>query len=326
MAKVTVVGAGGWGTTLAILLAENQHSVILWSYEKDVALHMVEFRENNKYLPGFQLSPEIEPTEHLTAAQLNSDLIILAIPTQFIRPTLKGIKLPEKALVLSASKGIEEHTLKRPSEVIAEFHKGAIAALSGPNLAKEIAKGLPAASVAASRDQASAAAIQDILNSEKFRIYTNTDIIGVELGGGLKNIIAIAAGAVDGFGLGDNAKSSLLVRGLTEMTRLGISLGAKEKTFSGLSGMGDLITTCGSPLSRNHRVGYELAKGKKIKEILAGMAEVAEGVPTAMAAVELAKKQKVEMPITQEVYEVLFKGKDPYQTMASLMRRSPTSE
>ncbi|MFA4967518.1 MAG: NAD(P)H-dependent glycerol-3-phosphate dehydrogenase [Candidatus Margulisiibacteriota bacterium] len=318
MAKVSVIGAGAWGTTLSILLAENKHEVSLWTYEKEVFHDIRDYQENKKYLTGFPLSALITPATDLNEAVAGKELVIISVPTQFLsRFTLRSVKAP----ILSASKGIDEETLKLPHEII-----GADAVISGPNLAKEIAAGKPAATVVASKDSALAKKIQKLLSSDKFRVYTNDDVVGVELGGALKNIIAIAAGAADGFGLGDNAKSALLIRGIAEITRLGVSLGANAQTFSGLSGMGDLITTCSSNLSRNHHVGYELAKGKKLPDILASMKDVAEGVPTCRAAVKLAKKQNIEMPITNETYEVLFKGKDPFKAITSLMTRTHTSE
>ncbi|KAF0134142.1 MAG: glycerol-3-phosphate dehydrogenase (NAD(P)+) [Candidatus Saganbacteria bacterium] len=328
MAKISVFGAGAWGTTLSILLSENKNDVALWSYEADVAEDILKFRENKKYLPGFQLPAAISPTQDIKSAVIKTNFIILAVPTQFLRGIIEKITkdLSEEALILSASKGIEEKTLKLPLTIISEYYKGNISAISGPNLAKEIAKGLPAAAVIASKEISSAKKFQSILNSERFRVYTNDDIIGVQLGGALKNVIAIAAGIADGFTLGDNAKSALLIRGMAEITRLGISLGAKAQTFSGLAGMGDLITTCSSNLSRNHHVGLELAKGKKLNEILALMKDIAEGVPTCRAAITLAKQQNIEIPITFEVYQILFEGKDPYKAITSLMKRSPTSE
>jgi len=328
MSKVVVLGAGAWGTTLSILLAENQHEVTLWSFEPEIVPEMRELRENRKYLPGYQLLPVIKVTDKLTEAVNNSELIIYAIPTQFLRGIAKKVNshLDPQTLILSASKGLEESSLKRPTQILSEFLKVEIAALSGPNLAKEIAKGLLSATVVAAPSEKIAQKIQAILSSERFRVYTNQDVVGVELGGALKNIIAIAAGVADGFELGDNAKSALLIRGIAEITRLGVSLGAKPVTFAGLSGMGDLITTCNSPLSRNHQVGFWLAKGKKLQEILSSMNDIAEGVPTCRAALKLAKQQKMDMPITSEVYQVLFEGKDPYQALVSLMKRTPTSE
>ena len=328
MAKTAVIGAGAWGTTLALLLAENKHEVKIWSVEPEVVSDIRKFRENRKYLPGFELQSLISATGEIEAALSGAELVLFSVPTQFLRGVLaKAARLIKNdALVLSASKGIEETTLKLPCDIFAESFSGEIAVLSGPNLAKEIARGLPAATVVASKDKNRSKMIQALLSSERFRVYTNEDVVGVELGGALKNIIAIAAGAVNGFGLGDNAKSALLIRGIAEITRLGVALGARPQTFAGLSGMGDLITTCSSSLSRNHQVGVELAKGKKLAEILSGMKDVAEGIPTCRAAVKLAGKMKVEMPITTEIHQVMFEDKKPFQAITNLMSRLPTSE
>lgn len=326
MSKCAVIGAGAWGTTLSVLLAEGGHKVTLWSYEADLVPEMKKYRENKKYLSGFPLPETIDIESSLENSLNGVQLIVLAVPTQHLRKQIQAIKIDPNILIVSASKGLEEKTLKRPTEIIGEYFKGEIAALSGPNLAREIAEGKPAAAVVAAKSQSTAEKAQKLLMLERFRIYTNTDVIGVELGGALKNIIALAAGCVDGLGLGNNAKSALLVRGLAEITRLGSALGARDKTFFGLSGMGDLITTCESTLSRNHRVGFELAKGKKLPEIVNSMKEVAEGVPTARAALELSKKKNIVMPITEQVNRVLFEGLDPYQALAGLMTRTPASE
>lgn len=328
MSKVSVIGAGAWGTTLAQLAAENGHTVTLWSFEKEVTEHINEFHENKKYLCGFQLSANIEATSDIKKA-CDSEIIFIVTPSQFLRHTLKCMKgcIKKDAIVVSAVKGLELETQKTMSQIIKEeLSPAKFVVLSGPNISKEIAKGLPAAAVAASGDINTAKTVQKIMNNQRFRIYTNTDIIGVELGGTLKNVIAIAAGAADGLNLGNNAKSALLVRGIAEITRLGVAMGGKYETFSGLSGIGDLITTCMSPLSRNHFVGAELAKGKKWNEIKSKMIDVAEGVPTAKAAKELAKKMKIEMPITEEVYAVLYENKDPYKAMISLMQRELKDE
>ncbi|MEK7376751.1 MAG: NAD(P)H-dependent glycerol-3-phosphate dehydrogenase, partial [Candidatus Margulisiibacteriota bacterium] len=256
-------------------------------------------------------------------------VIISVIPCQHIRSTLKdkGLSIPKETMILSATKGIEKETLKRPSEILQELLKtDNIAVLSGPNLSKEIAKGLPAASVVACGGLDIAKKLQEILNTENFRIYTSDDVIGVELGGALKNVIAIAAGICDGLGLGSNAKSALIVRGMAEIKRLGIAEGAKSETFSGLSGIGDLITTCQSSLSRNHFVGEQLAKGKIMAEIQKSMSWVPEGVDTSVSALKLAEKLNVEMPITREVYKVLFEGKKTAETIRRLMGRSLKSE
>lgn len=328
MSKITVIGAGAWGTTLAILLAEKGQAVSLWVYEPELVAEMGEFRENKKFLSGFPLSESIEITGEIGMAE-QTEIIFFSVPTQFLRSIAKKFSssIPSSAIVVSAGKGIEERTLKLPLEILAEELKvNGLCALSGPNLSSEIAKGLPAAAVAASAKRETAKAVQACLIQERFRIYTNDDVIGVQLGGALKNIVAIAAGIADGLALGDNAKAGLMIRGLAEIARLGVAMGAKAETFAGLSGMGDLIATCSSRLSRNHAVGEQLAQGKKLPDILKGMREVAEGVPTTLAAVELGKKHQVSLPITAEVYHVLYQGKDPYRAISDLMSRAAKSE
>ena len=329
--SIAVIGAGAWGTTLSTLLSENGHDVKLWVLEEDLSSEMVEIRENKRYLPGFPIPAKIEITSDLREAVSAAKLVILAVPSKHLREVTRktNFLISKDMLILSVTKGLEENSHKRMSEVIIEelnIRPENLAVLSGPNLSKEIAMGAPAASVVASKSIDTAKKFQEILMMERFRIYTNTDVTGVELGGALKNIIAIAAGVVDGLKLGDNAKAGLMVRGITEITRLGVAMGAKESTFSGLSGIGDLIATCASKLSRNHFVGEEIAKGKKLDDTLKGMEAVAEGIPTTKAALALSKKYKIEMPITEQVHRVLFDGKDPYKAITDLMMRAPKEE
>ncbi len=326
---VSVVGAGAWGTTIADLMAKKGYEVKLWCMEEDVAHDINNINENRKYLNGTKLCKSLKAYKSLNDSVSNTSLIIFVIPSQFLRKTISdaALTIDKNVLILSATKGIEKGTLKRPSEIITEELKtDHIAVLSGPNLSKEIAKRLPAASVVACKDHKRAEMIQQMLNTEYFRIYTSEDVIGVELGGALKNVIAIAAGACDGLHLGDNAKSALLVRGIAEIARLGKASGAKSETFYGLSGIGDLITTCSSELSRNHFVGKELALGKKLPEIIKNMNSIAEGIETSISAKELAAKLNVDMPITTEVYRVLFEGKNPKEAILSLMTRSLKKE
>jgi len=326
--KVTIIGAGAWGTTLAILFAEKGHSISLWVYEPDLAKELKELRENKRFLPGFQLSENIEVITDFKPG-LEADLVLFVVPTQFLRSIAKQASslINPQAIILSAGKGIEEKSLKLPLEILKEELKAKkYAALSGPNLSREIAQGLPAAAVVASENKTAAKTVQEALMQERFRVYTSTDPLGVQLGGALKNIIAIAAGVADGLELGNNAKAGLLIRGIAEITRLGVALGARAETFAGLSGMGDLITTCSSKLSRNHRVGEEIAKGKKLKEILANMKAVAEGIPTSKAALALGKKHKIDLPIAQEVYKLLYEGKDAYKAISDLMGREAKKE
>jgi glycerol-3-phosphate dehydrogenase (NAD(P)+) len=327
--KVSVIGAGAWGTTLSIILAEAGHDVSLWVYERELCEKMIDSRENSMFLPGFQVPMKIMITGDIGRAVENAAIILFAVPSKHLKAVASGVfnSVPRDAIIVSATKGLEEGTGRTMSQVLKDIYPAhRIAALSGPNLSKEIAKGLPAASVAACADPKAAEAIQLAFMLERFRVYTSIDVIGVELGGALKNIIAIAAGIVDGLGLGDNAKAGLMVRGIVEISRLGVAMGASPETFSGLSGMGDLITTCSSRLSRNHSVGESLAKGRCLKDILGGMKEVAEGVGTTKVALELAKKLKVEMPITQQVYNVLFDGVDPFKAITALMTREKKKE
>lgn len=303
--KIAVIGAGAWGTTLATLFAENGHEVTLWAYEKF----------------DFPIPRSVEVVSDLQTACLEKDLVAFVVPTQFVRQTIKKIKsIPKKTLLLSASKGIEIDSLKRPSQVISEQFNRKVAVLSGPNLAVEIAKGLPAATVVTSET------IQQLLNSQRFRVYLQNDPIGVELGGALKNIIAIAAGICDGLNLGENARAALMIRGISEITRMGKKLGAKEKTFFGLSGMGDLILTCGSSKSRNHEVGRRISRGEKREGIVKSMKEVAEGIETSKAVFKLARKLKIEMPISFGVYSVLFEEADPFSVISGLLNRKPKAE
>lgn len=326
--KISVAGAGAWGTTLAILLAENGHDVSLWCYEKELVPEMNERRENFRFLPGFPLNEKITVTG-AAAETSGAEVFLLAVPTQFLRGTARefaGI-IGTGPVIVSACKGIEERTLALPLAIIGEEIKNKnLCALSGPNLSSEIARGLPAASVAASTNTRTAERVQQCLIQERFRVYTNTDTVGVQLGGALKNVIAIAAGIADGLELGDNAKAGLMVRGLAEITRLGLAMGARAETFAGLSGMGDLIATCASRLSRNHFVGENIARGKKLPEILREMKDVAEGVTTTRAAREMGRKLKVNLPITEQVHLVLYEGKEPYRAIRDLMSRAATSE
>ena len=328
MSKVAVIGAGAWGTTLAILLAENGHAVTLWCYEKELAAEMRERRENFRFLPGFPLNETITITAEPEETD-GAEFYFIAVPTQFLRGTIGQFSklIAPSAIIVSAGKGIEEKSLKLPLDILTEELKNEkLCVLSGPNLSAEIARGLPAAAVAASTDLAIAKRVQQCLMQERFRVYTNTDALGLQLGGALKNVIAIAAGISDGLQLGDNAKAGLLIRGLAEITRLGVAMGARAETFAGLSGMGDLITTCASRLSRNHLVGEKIALGKKLPDILKEMKAVAEGVPTSRAARELGKKFKASLPITEQVYLVLYENKDPYKAISDLMARAATSE
>lgn len=328
--RVTVIGGGAMGTACAIVLSENpDQQVSLWARNPDHAAEMAETRENQRLLPGVSIPSPITITSDITTAVADSDLLVMAVPTAFLRDCLNDISpaLTDDRPVVSVIKGIENETFLRPSEIIGEvLGSRAVVSLSGPSHAEEITRRLPATVVAASGDLALARRVQQTFTTDRFRVYTNVDIIGVELAAALKNVIAIAAGICDGLGYGDNAKSALMTRGLVEMTRFGTSLGALPETFSGLAGMGDLITTCASPYSRNRKVGERLGAGETLDQILQSMEAVAEGVWTTRSVHELAEQQGIDMPITAEVFRVLFEGKPALEATDSLMMRPPRNE
>lgn len=327
--KISVLGDGGWGTALALLLNGKGHDVTLWGAFPEYTKVLREKRENVKFLKGFSLPASLDLSSDLDFSIAKAEIIVFAIPSQFLRNVIYKIKtevLRDKILV-SVAKGIERKTLLRPSQIIVQQARtAAIAVLSGPSHAEEVAQNVPTCVVAASTSREVARRVQSTFMDTRFRVYTSDDVTGVELGGALKNIIAIAAGICDGLRFGSNAKAALLARGLFEITRLGIHMGANPNTFFGLSGMGDLVTTCISEYGRNRRVGELIGQGKKLSEILAGMEMVAEGVETTRSAVELAQKYQVEMPITTEIHKVLFEDKDPVQAVDSLMKRDAKME
>jgi glycerol-3-phosphate dehydrogenase (NAD(P)+) len=327
--KIAIIGDGGWGTGLAIHLDKLGHKVTIWGKFHDYTESMKSSRENTRFLPGIKIPDSINLISNFDAYLGGFSLYIIAIPCQYMRNTLSEIKtlFDAKTPVLSVSKGIEIGTLKRPSEIIKEIIGNVkIGVLSGPSFAIEVAKGLPTAVVIASHDQTLSAYLQKILSSETFRVYTSSDTIGIELGGALKNVIAIACGICEGLGYGDNAKSALLVRGIVEIARLGREIGAKEETFWGLSGIGDLVLSSYGNYGRNLTVGRKIGKGAKLDEILAGMQQVAEGIWTTKSTIALANKSKIDMPITREIYKVLFEGKDPRLAVRDLMNRPPVPE
>ncbi len=327
--RVAVVGDGGWGTALSLLLAGKGCTVRLWGAFPDYVEEMRRRRENVKFLPGVPLSEGVELTGDLAAAVEGAELLVMAVPAQFMRGVLRRLArcYPGRVPTVSVAKGIENRTLLRPTQVIADvLGRVPVVALSGPSHAEEVARGLPATVTAASRNPALALRAQEAFMTDRFRVYTTSDVVGVELGGAVKNVVAIAAGICDGLGLGDNAKAALLTRGLAEMMRLGAAMGARRHTFAGLAGIGDLITTCTSPYGRNRSVGIQIAQGKSLNDILAGMAMVAEGVRTTLSVRSLARRHRVEMPITQQVYQVLFRGKDPRLAVRDLMRRAAKDE
>ncbi|QQS65711.1 MAG: NAD(P)H-dependent glycerol-3-phosphate dehydrogenase [Chlorobiota bacterium] len=327
---VGVIGNGSWGTALAIHLANKDIDTFLWSRSKDQIELMNDDRENKKYLPGVKFPEKLNVTGNLIYA-LNCKIILCAIPTQFIRSTLSNVPddLFKNKILISASKGIEVESLLRISEIFVQTHQIDInnfICLSGPSHAEEMSRGIPTTLVSASLNEDIAKKIVRLFSNENLRVYESHDLIGVELGGALKNVIAVCAGIIDGVGYGDNTKAALITRGLAEITRLGISLGAEAHTFSGLAGMGDLVVTCTSKHSRNRFVGEQIGKGKKLSQIIQEMNMIAEGIATTESAFKYAKKNKVELPITNQVYEILFKDKDPKKAIYELMTRSSKKE
>jgi glycerol-3-phosphate dehydrogenase (NAD(P)+) len=326
---IAVVGAGSWGTALSIALGRANWNVSLWARRPELAKAMGRRGRNPEYLSEFQLPESLQATADLGEAVGGASLIVLAVPSQGVRTVCQRLatRLGERPGLVSAAKGLEPETGQRLSEVIAEClggnSKARIAVLSGPNLAAEVAAGHATVSVAASRDRQFATEVQAAMSTARFRVYTNPDVLGVELGGVLKNIVAIGAGISDGLGFGDNTKAALVTRGLAEMTRLGVALGAQAATFGGLSGMGDLVVTCAGRKSRNYRVGYELAQGRRLEDVLREMApQIVEGVETTGPALRLAAAHGVEMPIAAAVHQVLFEGVEPVDAVASLMTRA----
>jgi len=329
--KFTVLGDGAWGTAIALLLAQNpNHRVTLWSAREENGRLLQECRENVLLLPGVPIPLSIDLTTDAKAALADAELWIFAIPTVYLRSTLERLAplLPQQRPPgLSLAKGVENGTFLRPSEILCQMlaleH---VAVLSGPSHAEEVSLGLPASVVAASEDLDLARGIQERFSTDRFRVYTNLDVIGVELGGALKNVIGIAAGISDGLGFGDNAKAALLSRGLAEMARFGVAHGAELHTFFGLAGMGDLITTCMSRHGRNRHVGERLGRGEKLADILSGMKMVAEGIYTARSVHERAVRMGLDLPITTEVHRVLYEDKDPLTAVQHLMLREPKPE
>jgi len=332
--KVTVIGAGSWGTTLACLLAENVEEVRLWGRNKDLMTLISTRRENPRYLPGHPLPPNIKAFYLLEEALSSCDLVVSVIPSHAVRSVFTSIgdSLPQVPVV-SATKGIEIDTLKTVSAIMVDIFGSSIlnryACLSGPSFAKEVAKKIPTAITLASRNESLAKDLQKIFARPYFRVYTNQDVIGVEIGGALKNVIAIATGCSDGLGFGYNTRAALITRGLAEIKRLGVLLGAHESTFYGLSGIGDLVLTCTGDLSRNRTVGYKLGRGMKLEEIMEEFAKkgmVAEGIKTSRAAYELSQKYNVSMPITKEVYSILHEGKSVHRAVEDLLSREMREE
>jgi len=327
--QVGVIGAGAWGTTLAVRLAAAQRPVTLWAHSAEASSQLAAERENRRYLPGITFPPNVRVAtddDHLGEPYR---LYLVSVPSAHLRATLRRLApiLDRNAAILSVVKGIEEGSQRRMSEVIGEELPGArVAVLSGPNLAREIAAGKPAGSVVASEDAALAEELAALLAGDRFRLYTNPDVIGVELCGALKNVIALAAGMVDGLGMGDSAKAAIITRGLAEMTRLGVAAGANPLTFAGLAGVGDLIATCMSPLSRNRRAGELMAGGMAWEDAARKLTGVAEGVATVRGALALAAAHGIELPIAEQVAAVVHDGRAPMEAVAELMSRQPKGE
>lgn len=325
--KASVIGGGTWGSAFALHLGRLNIPTKLWIRERDVFQETIQKRENKAFLPGYTFPPLVSFYDDLIEAVSQSNLVFIAVPSKFCRRVYKQLapSLSSDQAIISLTKGIEENSLKRMSEVMEEVLMPSfslqIAALSGPSFALEVAQYHPTAVVLASRDLNLAKKIQHSISSESFRVYVSEDIIGVELAGALKNVIAIAAGILDALQFGNNSIAALITRGLFEITRLGIKLGAREETFSGLAGIGDLVLTCTGKLSRNRYVGYQLGRGKSLDEIVSGMKMIAEGVTTTFSARQLAGREKVEMPICEQVYQVLYQDKNPKKALKDLMSR-----
>jgi len=345
--KITIVGDGAMATVCSILTVTGGHRVTMWGAFEESIEALLQDREQRRLLPGVRIPADVRLTANDADCFEGTTLVISAVPTQFMRSVWQRLApyLPAGVPVVTVAKGIENGTLLRPSQVIADvLHDVALrravaggqetgqvgrwplAVLSGPNIAAEIARYLPATAVVAAEDVDLAARVQAAISTQWFRVYTNADLIGVELAGATKNVVAIAAGILDGLGAGSNAKAALVTRGLVEITRLGVAMGAHETTFHGLAGLGDLITTCVSPEGRNRTVGEQIGKGRKLADVLESMPSVAEGVPTTRAVMELALRHRVEMPITEAVHAVLFEGKDAIAALTELMSRDPKPE
>jgi len=330
--KATVLSDGGWGTALALLLAGNGHEVAMWGPFPDYIAEMCRTQRNPRYLPGIDLAQKLNLTDNLHNAVRDAEIIVLAAPSQYLRDLLEKLAQPtvmtDTPIVVNVAKGIEVRSQKRMSELVAEL-LGSVryAALSGPSHAEEVARGVPTAVVVAARQANLSAAVQAAFINDTFRVYTSSDVIGVELGGALKNVLALAAGICDGMGFGDNTKAALMTRGIAEMARLGSALGGQRETFSGLSGVGDLMVTCMSRHSRNRHVGQELGKGRELADIQAEMGgKVAEGIATTQSAWTLARKVDVETPIIDQVHASLYEGRDPRDAVRELMSRQAKAE
>ena len=331
MDRIAVVGAGSWGTTVAAMTARSTETR-LWARRGDLAAEINQSRSNPEYLPDYELPDALHATSDITEAVSDADLVVMAVPSHGFREVFTGVagEIGTRVPVLSLTKGIEQSTLSTMTEIVAQvspYHERALAGvMTGPNLATEIIAGQPTATVVAMKDISAAKALQRLFMGPTFRVYTNDDVTGCELGGALKNVMAIAAGMSDGLGFGDNTRATLITRALAELTRLGVALGGRPETFAGLAGMGDLIATCSSERSRNHRVGVALARGQTLEEIVSEMKMVAEGVKTTKSVLGLGQRTGVEMPIAEHVDRVLEGEMTPQEGMLSLMTREPRAE
>lgn len=332
MEKIGVIGAGSWGTTLANMLAEKGYGVDLWVREEEVYQQIKEEGINRTFLPDMKLTPQLRPVQTFEEALREKDVVLLVVPSHVFREILKGIRpyLQPNMCLVSATKGIENDTLQIMSQVAESLlpgeHVEKFACLAGPSFAREVFVKCPTAVTIASQTLSLAEKLQKVFSTEYFRVYTSQDLVGVQLCGAIKNVIAIAAGASDGLNFGNNARAALITRGLAEITRLGVSMGAHPLTFAGLAGMGDLVLTCTGDLSRNRTVGLKIGKGMTLDDITGGMTMVAEGIKTTLSAYELARKRKVDMPICTQVYEILYQGKDPKEAVKDLMGRALKKE
>lgn len=329
MKRVAILGAGGMGTAMAVLFARSARSVQLWPRDASRAAELAQARENARHLPGVPFPDNVSVMPNACDATGGADLIVAAIPSAYLRPTLSSLaeKIPPRIPMLSVIKGLENDTFARPSQIIEEtLGPRSVAILSGPGHAEELARGLPASLVVAGTDDALNREVRDTLSQIFLRLYTNPDALGVEVAGALKNVLAIAAGMCDGLRFGDNAKAALITRGLVEITRFGVFLGAMPETFQGLAGVGDVLTTCYSAFGRNRRVGERIGQGATLEQVLAEMVNVAEGVPTTRSVYDLATRHGVDMPITRALHQILFEGKPPIDAVTEFMLRSPKDE
>ncbi len=328
MSYIAVIGAGSWGTTLSAILADKGYDTSLWVFEDNLAQEIEKTRMNSIYLPGVTLPENLTVSHRIDEVVKKARYILNVVPTQYTRDVFKEVinYINKDSVIISASKGIERGSLLTCSSILKELSGRKVAVISGPSFAKEVVNKLPTAVTIATEDADIALMLQEVFNTNYFRVYTHDDIVGVEIGGALKNVIAIASGISDGLGLGYNARAALITRGLAEITRLGAAMGAREQTFSGLSGLGDLVLTCTGAMSRNYTVGYKLGQGIKLRDILSATRSVAEGVATAESAFELSKRHMIEMPITEQVYRVIYRDKAPAIAVKDLMDRSLKSE